>query len=140
MAEESNIPPEKAIVEVSPETKALVETSMSQESDEIKNETMALIEAIRTKAQSETQKAGEFTKEKYLEAVHALRDDIEKLEFKPERIEESFRLLQEDAEKNWDSLAKQVSELETRLNEAAQAAWEKLTASSSQQDSNDSKS
>ena len=140
MVEESNIPAEKAIVEVSPETKALVEKEMSQESNEIKNETMALIEAIRTKAQSETQKAGEFTKEKYLEAIHTLRDDIEKLEFKPERIEESFRLLQEDAEKNWDSLAKQVSDLEARLNEAAQAAWEKLTASSSQQDSNDSKS
>ncbi len=137
MSEQSNIPKEKAIVEVSPETKALVEQEMPEESDIIKNETMALIETIKTKAQSETQKAGEFTKDKYLEVLHSLRSDIEKLEFKPERIEESFQMMQQDAEKNWDSLVKHFAELEDRLKEAAQAAWEKLTAPRSEEDSSD---
>ncbi len=45
----------------------------------------------------------------------------------------SFKLIQEEAEKNWDSLAKQVSELGERLTEAAQAAWEKLTAPRSEE-------
>ncbi|MGK7914183.1 MAG: hypothetical protein AB4038_01335 [Prochloraceae cyanobacterium] len=138
MTEESNAPKETAIVEVSPETKALVEKEMPEASQLIKNETMALIEAIKTKAQSETQKAGEFTREKYLEAVRSVRADIEKLEFKPEKIEESFKLIQEEAEKNWDSLAKQVSDLGDRLSEAAQAAWQKLTAPRSKEDKEDS--
>ena len=135
MPNESNTPKESAIVEVSPETKALVEKEMPEASQLVKNETMALIEAIKTKAQSETQKAGEFTREKYLEAVRAVRTDIEKLEFKPEKIEESFKLIQEEAEKNWDSLAKQVTDLGDRLTEAAQAAWEKLSAPRSKDDS-----
>ena len=133
MAEQSNIPKEKAIVEVSPETKALVEQEMPEESDSIKNETMALIETIKTKAQSETQKAGEFGKDKYLEALQSLRSDIEKLEFKPERVEEAFQMMQKDAEKNWDSLVKHFEELEDRLKEAAQAAWDKLTAPRSEE-------
>ena len=140
MTKESNAPKESAIVEVSAETKALVEKEMPEESELVKNETMALIEAIKTKAQSETQKAGEFTRDKYLEALRSVREDIEKLEFKPENIEKSFKLIQEEAEKNWDSLAKQVSDLGDRLTEAAKAAWEKLTAPGSEADSSDSKS
>ena len=140
MTKESNVSKESAIVEVSPETKALVEKEMPEESQLVKNETMALIEAIKTKAQSETQKAGEFTREKYLEAVRSVRKDIEKLEFKPEKIEESFKLIQEEAEKNWDSLTKQVSDLGDRLTEAAKAAWEKLSAPRSEADSSDSQS
>jgi Skp family chaperone for outer membrane proteins len=115
-------------VEVSDETKALVETEMPDESNRVKQETMALIEAIKTKAQSETQKAGEFTREKYLEAIRSARAEIDKLNFEPERVERSMQILQDEMEKNWDALVKQVSELGDRLGDAAQAAWETLTA------------
>lgn len=140
MSNESNTPKESAIGKVSPETKALVEKEMPGESQLVKEETMALIEAIKTKAQLESRKAGEFTRDKYLEALRSVRTEIDKLEFKPEKVEESFKLIQEEAEKNWDSLVKQVSELGDRLTEAAQAAWEKLTAPRSEEDSSDSKS
>lgn len=120
MTNEPQVPEERAIVETDKD-------SAMAESSEIRNETAALIEAIRTKAQSETQKAGEFTREKYLETVRNLRTEIEKLEFKPERIEESFKHVQEEAEKNWESIAKQVNDLGDRLSEAAKVAWETLT-------------
>lgn len=128
MTNEPNIPKESAIVETDAENKAIVkEEADGEEISELRSETVALIEAIRTKAQSETQKAGEFTREKYLETVRNLRTEIEKLEFKPEQIEESFKHVREEAEKNWDSITKQVNEIGDRLSEAAKSAWETLT-------------
>lgn len=128
MTNETNIPKESALVEVSEETKALVETEMPNESNEVKNETMALIEAIRTKAQSETQKAGEFTREKYLEAIRSVREEVDKMNFNPERVEDSMRIMQQEVEKDWEAMVKKVAELGDRLSDAAKAAWEVLTA------------
>ncbi|NJO94321.1 MAG: hypothetical protein HC820_08230 [Hydrococcus sp. RM1_1_31] len=128
MTNESNVPKESALVEVSEETKALVEAEMPNESNEVKNETMALIEAIRTKAQSETQKAGEFTREKYLEAIRSVREEVDKMNFNPERVEDSFRIMQQEVEKDWEAMVKKVAELGDRLSDAAKAAWDALTA------------
>ncbi|MCU0536274.1 MAG: hypothetical protein MUD14_20500 [Hydrococcus sp. Prado102] len=128
MTVESNVPKESSLVEVSEETKALVESEMPNETNEIKQETMALIEAIKTKAQSETQKAGEFTREKYLEAIRSVREEVDKMNFNPDRVSDSMRLMQKEIEKDWDALVKQVAELGDRLNDAAKAAWDALTA------------
>lgn len=129
MANDPNVPKERAIVEISDETKALVETEMPNESEQIKNETMALIEAIRREAQTEAQKAGEFTREKYLEAVRQAREEIEQMNlFDPQRIENSIQMMQVEAERNWDSLVEEVATLGDRLSDAAKAAWEALTA------------
>jgi hypothetical protein len=45
---EYEVPTNRSIVEVSDETKALVETEMPDESNRVKQETMALIEAIKS--------------------------------------------------------------------------------------------
>jgi hypothetical protein len=122
-------PKERALVEYSEETNALVETEMAGESDEIKNETKALIEAIKRRAQSEAQGAGDLTRDTYLNAVRQARETIEQNKlFDPERIEYSIKLLQMDAEKNWESTLKEVSTLGDRLADAAKAAWDALTA------------
>ncbi|MBW4648276.1 MAG: hypothetical protein KME06_06195 [Kastovskya adunca ATA6-11-RM4] len=122
-------PKERALVEYSEETNALVETEMVGESDEIKNETKALIEAIKRRAQSEAQGAGDLTRDTYLNAVRQARETIEQNKlFDPERIEYSIKLLQMDAEKNWESTLKEVSTLGDRLADAAKAAWDALTA------------
>jgi hypothetical protein len=42
------------IVEISPETDKLVETEMAGESDEVKRETKALIEALERRSQAES--------------------------------------------------------------------------------------
>lgn len=128
MTTEPNIPKESAITEVSPETQALVKQEMSGESDELQRETMNLIEAIKKKAQSEAQKAGEFTREEYLKAVRTAREEVEKLNlFNKQQIENSVEMMENDAEKNWDQLVKEVTSLGDRLTEAAQTAWDIIT-------------
>ncbi|AFZ50558.1 hypothetical protein [Dactylococcopsis salina] len=122
-------------IEVSDRTNSLVDQNMPNASDQVRQETKQLIEAITRKAQSETQKAGELVQENYLEAVRNIRTEIEKLNLDPERVEESIKLVQMDAEKNWESLVKEFEDFGNRLNEAAQAAWSILTASDDDSDS-----
>ena len=81
-------------IEVSDRTNSLVDQNMPDASDQVRQETKQLIEAITRKAQSETQKAGEFAQENYLEAVRNIRTEIEKLNLDPERVEESIKLVQ----------------------------------------------
>jgi len=146
MTNSDNIPKERAIVpeeqtpqavapEIRPSTKALVERDMKDETKEAQMETMRLIETIRLKAQSEAQKAqieaqraGENALEAYLEAVRNARVEVENMNvFDPDRIEYTMKLMQMDAEKNWENMVKEFNTLGDRLNEAAQAAWDALT-------------
>jgi hypothetical protein len=48
--------------------------------------------------------------------------------FDKDQIEYSFKLLQMDAEKNWESIVKEVASFGDRLADAAKAAWDALTA------------
>lgn len=113
----------------SPETKAIVDENMPDATKQVKDETMALIEAIKRRAQVETKNATEFTREAYLNAVRQARETVDREQlFEPDRIAYSFKLLQMDAEKNWESIVKEVSSLGDRLGEAAKAAWDVLTA------------
>ncbi|OJJ18393.1 hypothetical protein BI308_22445 [Roseofilum reptotaenium AO1-A] len=139
MMSETDTPKESTVVEVevSPETKAMVEEDegLKNATETVKNETMALIEAIKTRAQSELHKAGNYTLETYLSSVKKAKTSLEEEHlFDPDRIENSLKLLQKDAEKNWDNIVKQAQEFGDRLSEAAKAAWEILTAPRSQSD------
>lgn len=135
---ESNIP-QSSSIEISDRTNSLVEQNLPEAPEQLRQETKQLIEAITRKAQSETQKAGEYAQENYLAAVRDLRSEIEKLNFDPESIEESLKLAQMDAEENWESLVQEFENFGNRLNEAAQAAWSILTAPENQsQDHSDS--
>lgn len=129
MTDPNQSPNESSSIEISERTNSLVNRNMGDASESAREETKQLIEAITRKAQSETHKAGEFVQENYLEAVRNARAEIEKLNFDPERVEESIRLIQKDAEENWDSLVKEVEDFGNRINEAAQTAWSILTGS-----------
>lgn len=118
-----------AIVEVSPQTNQMVETAMAGETEEVKNETKALIDAIKKRAQVEAQSAGTLTRETYLNAVRQARETIEgdKL-IERDRIENAFEMIQVEAQKNWDSVFTEFQDLGDRLAAAAKAAWDVLTA------------
>jgi hypothetical protein len=125
MTTESNSPDTSAIVEVSPETDALVEQEMAGESDEIRRETKALVEAIRKRAQADTQSAEEFTRETYLKAVRQARETIEQNKlFDADQVERSIEMIQKEAEKNWEAIVNEVTEFGDRLSEAAKTAWD----------------
>ena len=129
MTETNNNPQtqETDLVHVSPETDALVEQEMAGESDRLKEETKALVEAIRKRAQSEIENAQTITQDAYLNAVRSAREAIEQNSLlDPQRIEHSVEMIQKDARENWQKTVDEISALGDRLQEAAQVAWDIL--------------
>jgi predicted DNA-binding protein (UPF0251 family) len=128
--------PQEVAPDITPETRELVTQRMPNETAEVQQETMELFETIRLKAQSEMQKAqqeaeraSELTREAYLDAVRNVRTEVENMNvFDPDRIEYTIKLMQMDAENNWENMVKQFNEMGERLNDAAQAAWAALTS------------
>ncbi|MBF2074838.1 MAG: hypothetical protein IGS50_13900 [Synechococcales cyanobacterium C42_A2020_086] len=133
-------PESESQVAVSPETDALVEQEMAGQDVDLKRETKALIEAIKKRAQSEIQAARDLTREAYLAAVRRARESIEETKLiDPDRLEQSVQLIQQEAQKNWQSIADEIPRWGDRLTEAAKAAWTVLTQSQqSQSDNSDS--
>ena len=134
MTDTKNTPETKetTIVTVSPETNALVEKEMAGESDQLKQETKALVEAIKKRAQSEIENAQTLTRDAYLTAVRSARETIEKNELlDPKRIEHSVEIIQKDAQENWQKIVEEISDLGDRLQEAAQTAWDILMGKNS---------
>ncbi len=127
------------IVEISSETDELVETEMAAETDEVKRETKALIEALKRRAQSEADSAGTLTRETqseadsagtltretYLKVVRQARELIEGRKLmERDRLEDSWAIIQDEAERNWHLLMKDLVDFSFRLQKAAKAAWE----------------
>lgn len=118
---------EMAVVVVDPNANALVETQTHPE-DAVKQETKALIEAIKRRAQAEVQAAGDLTRETYLNAVRQTREAIEQTKIiDPDRIEQSVQHVQQEAEKSWNTVLGEIESFGTRLSDAAKAAWDTLT-------------
>ncbi|OCQ96823.1 hypothetical protein BCD64_14550 [Nostoc sp. MBR 210] len=117
------------VVEISSQTNEMVETEMAGETDEVKNETKALIEALKRRAQAEAESAGTLTRETYLNAVRQARQAIEgeKL-IERDRLENAWAVIQEEAEKNWHLLWQEFADFGDRLQSAAKAAWEAFNA------------
>jgi hypothetical protein len=126
MTENKNNPDtEETTIVVSSETDALVEQEMEGESDQLKAETKALVEAIKKRAQSEIKNAQTITQEAYINAVRTAKEAIEKNQIlDPKRIEHSVEMIQQDTQKNWQKTVDEITALGDRLQEAAQAAWD----------------
>ncbi|MBN3897313.1 MAG: hypothetical protein HWQ41_19150 [Nostoc sp. NOS(2021)] len=111
------------IVGINSQTDELVEIELAGESDEVKRETKALIEALKIRAQSES--AGTLTRETYLKAVRQARELIEGRKLmERDRLEDSWAIIQDEAERNWHLMMKDVVDFSFRLQKAAIAAWE----------------
>ena len=118
---------ETDIVPVSPETNALVEKEMVGQDEQIKNETKALVEAIKKRAQSEIENAQTLSQDAYLNAVRSAREAVEQNELlNPKRIEHSVEMIQRDARENWQKTVDEITALGDRLQEAARVAWDIL--------------
>ncbi|MEH2140782.1 hypothetical protein [Nostoc sp.] len=111
------------IVEISSQTDELVETEMAGESDEVKRETKALIEALERRSQAES--AGTLTRETYLKAVRQARELIEGRKLiERDRLQDSWAIIQDEAERNWHLMMKDLVDFSFRVQKAATAAWE----------------
>ncbi len=117
------------VVEISSQTNEMVETEMVGETDEVKRETKALIEALKRRAQAEAESAGTLTRETYLNAVRQAREAIEREKLiERDRLEHSWAVMQDETERNWHLLMKEVTDFSDRLQKAAKAAWEAFNA------------
>ncbi|MCY7381281.1 MAG: hypothetical protein LH628_01590 [Microcoleus sp. CAN_BIN18] len=93
---------EITIVEVTPETTAIVKKEMPDATDETIAETAALFEAIKKRATAEFQAAGELTREAYLKAVATASDAIDENKLiAKDRMTEAVSLIKKESEKNW---------------------------------------
>ncbi len=112
-------------------TQALVKQKMPQESDEVRDATVALIDALKRRAMSEAKSAGDWTRNSYLQAIEKAKENVDQTQHLAEtyraKLDDAVRFIQEETETNWDIIVQEFDELGTRLSEAADAAWETLT-------------
>ncbi|MEZ2246823.1 hypothetical protein [Microcoleus sp.] len=93
---------EETIIDVTPETTAIVKKEMPNATEETIAETAVLFEAIKKRAAAEVQAAGDLTREAYLKAVHKAQLALAKNKtIAKERMTDAVGLIQKEAEKNW---------------------------------------
>ena len=118
--------------EVTEETRALVEKTIPNESDEVKEHLVGLVNAIKKRAQAQTNAAGDMSREAYLKAVRQAKDTLDTVgKFTQESqksIEQAVGAVEEEARNNWESILKETEKISHRLDKAAAAAWKILTA------------
>jgi hypothetical protein len=144
MTSEPNKPDETSVrVEVVPQSPPEPTKDTPTEGIEalIDEENKALIDALKKRAFVEAQKLG-LNPENYLVAVRRAREALElekdrqapnpesqdRLVFNPENIERAVVTIQQEADKNFQSILREVADLGDRLSDAAKAAWDVLTA------------
>ncbi|MBD2056419.1 hypothetical protein H6F88_10385 [Oculatella sp. FACHB-28] len=121
-------PETTAVVQISPETEALVKQEMPNKPEEAQRETMALIEAIKRRAQLSVQEARDVTLDSYLTAVRQAREAVEQNKplVDPVQVEKSVELVQRQAEMNWSVIVSEIESLGVQLVDAARDAWNML--------------
>ncbi len=128
MISDPKIPPDSALAKT--DETALTNTPESQT---IQDQTEALIEAIKKRAQDEVQSAETLTRDAYLAAVQRARELVEENKLiDPQQIEDAYVHLQQDAEKNWQAVLQEMTDFGDRLAEAARTAWQVLFPEDSQ--------
>jgi Zn-dependent oligopeptidase len=142
MTSESTDPKTTAIVEVSPDTKALVDEKMTDEPDEIKQHMMALVEAIKKRATTQLESTEEMTRESYVSALQQAKETLNKTEdFFHDRktlLEQSIDEIENTANQRWESLVQEMKEMGDRLDRAVSTAWKILTEPSTEPEQSDS--
>ncbi|MEP0818581.1 MULTISPECIES: hypothetical protein [Trichocoleus] len=115
---------------VNSQTDAIVTVELTEEDDEIKRETQALIAAIRKRAQAEVQSAGDLSRDAYLNAVRQARTAVEQsqLMIDPQHLEQTIQTLQKEADKSWHVILGEIESVGFQLADAARLAWNSLMA------------
>ncbi|MFB8795288.1 MAG: hypothetical protein U7126_13945 [Microcoleus sp.] len=87
-----------------------------------------VVDAIKTRAQSQVQDAGEVSREAYLKAVRQAREAVEQNQFiERDRIEQAVDQIQKETEKNWHVVVGEIESIGSRLTEASKSAFQALT-------------
>ncbi len=95
-----------------PELQTLSPT-ISDDLSEVKQATQALVDALQGLVRAKIHSASDLTEEAH------------------QHIEQSVQMLRDKADQSWQMAVHQVEDIDARMNKAAKAAWEVLTAPSS---------
>lgn len=132
MTNDTNPTNESAIVPIADDVTAIVEQEMPDASDEVKERVVELVGAIKRRARSEMSATGSSTREAYLTAVRqaeeALATTWDASEGYRTDLERSLKIIEQEAQTNWNTLVKEMTDFGDRLRHAADAAWSVLTA------------
>ncbi len=116
---------------VSPETRSLVEQRLPEESDEIKQHLMALIDAIKQRAETQINSAEDITRDAYVSALRQAQDTLQKtgelFEEQRSTLERSLAGIEDVATQRWETLLSDIQAMGNRLDRAVNAAWQILT-------------
>jgi hypothetical protein len=91
-------------------------STITNELSEVKQATQALVSALQGLARAKIHSAADLTEEAHLS------------------IEQSVQMLRDQADHGWQTAVHQVEDIDARMNKAAKAAWEALTAPASDTD------
>lgn len=118
-------------VSVSPETRSLVEQRLPEESDEIKYHLMALIDAIKRRAETQLNSTEDITRDACLTAMRQAQETLQKtgslFEEQRSTLERSIAEIEDAATKRWETLVSNLQKMGNRFDRAANAAWKILT-------------
>ncbi|NEO86512.1 MAG: hypothetical protein F6J87_19965 [Spirulina sp. SIO3F2] len=124
-------PNETPASDVSPETKAIVDEKLPQESDEIKQHLMALIDAVKRQTQTQLETAGDVTRDVYVNTMRQAQETLKNsglvLDDQWNSIESSVSGIESLASKNFDVVFKDFQKWGDRMDRAFNAAWQILT-------------
>lgn len=98
-----------------------------------------VIDAIKTRAQSQVKDAGEVSREAYLKAVRQAREAVEQNKsIERDRIEQAVDHIHKETDKNWQVVVGEIESIGTRLKDASKSAWNALTKFFDKSDHDDS--
>ncbi len=129
-------PVEAVVDEISPQTQKMVDDKLPHASDDVKQATMALVDAIKKRAKSQARTTGQWTRAAYIEAAQQAKDLLSQRQELSQKykaqLDNSLEWIEEEANQRWESLSKEAESWGERLSRAADSAWRILSGSEEQ--------
>lgn len=118
---------------VSEETKAIVEKSLPDESDEVKEKFGELIDAIKRQTTREIESVENLSRETYVRAIENAQQTLNRaqtfLKTQEEALENNLNQVKAEADQKWDGFLADIQAMGNRVDRAVNAAWKILTES-----------
>lgn len=132
---------EVEVTEISPQTQTLVDDKLPYATDDVKQATLALVDAIKKRAKAQAQATGQWTQEAYIEAAKQTKDLLSRRQELAQKykaqLDDSLEWIEEEATHHWESLSGEAESWGDRLSRAADSAWRILTGSEDQSGNRD---
>ncbi len=118
---------EVEVIQISPQTQNMVDDKLPYATDDVKQATMALVDAIKKRAKTQAKTTGKWTREAYIEAAKQAKDLLSRRQELAQKykaqLDDSLEWIEEEANQRWESLSTEAESWGDRLSRAADSAW-----------------